>query len=236
MKRFLLVAAGLVICVTSIAHVACAHFTYLVPSADRLKLQIIFSDSLEPDKNASIDKILKTTLFTVDGTGKQAPVKWTKSENAFLADLPSRDIRVVAGVTDYGFHQSKHTQNKPVWLKYYPKAILGDVSATESGQLVEKVPLEISPLVSGGQITFQARWKGKPLADGEFGVLVPGESAGQKIASDSNGTIKAQFDKPGRYGVRVGYFERIDGELDGNRYVEIRHYATLVVDFAPAGR
>lgn len=236
MKRFLVVAVGLVVAVTTFAHVARAHFTYVVPSADRSKLQIIFSDSLEPDRKASIDKILKTTLFGVDGNGKQAPVKWTKSDHAFLADLPSRDIRVIAGVSDYGFHQSKHTQDKPVWLKYYPKAILGDVSATESSQLGEKVPLEISPLISGGRITFQARWKGKPLTDGEFGVLVPSASAGQKIASDSNGMIKAHFDKPGRYGVRVGYFEPTAGELDGNKYVEIRHYATLVVDFAPAGR
>lgn len=236
MQRFLRAAFGLAMAAVASVSAAYAHFTYVVPMADGAKVQVVFSDSLEPDMKVPIDKISKTTLFYVDATGKQVPLKWTKGKHAFLADLPGRDVQVVAGFSDYGFHQSKHTQNKPVWLKYYPKAILGGVSSTESTRLGDKVPLEILPVVSGGHITFQARLKGKPLADAEFGVLVPGEPAGQKIKADANGMLPKHFDQPGKYGVRVAYIESSMGELDGKKYEEIRHYATLVLDFVPSGR
>ena len=67
-------------------------------------------------------------------------------------------------------------------------------------------------------------------------MLVPGEPAGQKITADEKGLLPARFDKPGRYGVRVAYFEPSIGELDGHKYEEIRHYATLVLDYVPSGR
>jgi hypothetical protein len=44
--------------------------------------------------------------------------------------------------------------------------------------------------------------------------------------------IKGRFDKAGKYGARVAFIEPASGELSGKKYVEIRHYATLVVDFA----
>lgn len=238
MRRFLTVAFGLAMATVASFSAAYAHFTYVVPTADGSKVQVVFSDSLEPDKKVPIDKIVKTTLFCVDATGKQMPLEWTKAkdEHAFLADLMGRDVQVVGGVSDYGFHQSKHTQNKPVWLKYYPKAILGGVSATGTARLGDKVPLEILPVVNGGFITFQARLNGKPLADAEFGVLIPGEPEGRKITADANGIIPTRFDKPGRYGVRAAYIVPSVGELDGQKYEEIRHYATLVLDYVPSDR
>lgn len=232
--RFLTVAFGLAMA-TSVS-AAYAHFPYVVPKAEGAKVEVVFSDSLEADKKVPIDRISKTTLFWVNATNKPIALDWTKGEHSLLADLPGREAQVIGGVSDYGFHQSKHTQNKPVWLKYYPKAILGPVSASETARLGDKVPLEILPVVSGGSITFQARLKGKPLADAEFGVLVPGEPAGQKIMADEKGLLAVRFDKPGRYGVRVAYFEPSIGELDGNKYEEIRHYATLVLDYVPSGR
>jgi hypothetical protein len=236
MPHFFRVTLGLAIAAASSVSAAYAHFTYAVPLAEGRQVQVVFSDSLEPDKNVPIDRIVKTTLFCVDATGKQVPLMWTKGEHAILADLPGRDEHVVGGFSDYGFHQSRHTQNKPVWLKYYPKAILGRVSATDRVRLADTVPLEIVPVISGGHITFQAHLQGQPLAGAEFGILVPGESAGRKITADAQGVIPMGFDQPGKYGVRVGYIEPSTGELDGRKYEEIRHYATLVLDFVPVSR
>lgn len=227
MKRFLASAVVLVLATT-----ASAHFAYILPSADRSKVQVVFSDLLEPDTKVSIDKIAATTLYSVDANGKHLPLKWTKGEHALLADLPGKDVQVIGGVTDYGFIQSKHTQNKPVWLKYYPKAILGDATAAEKIRLGDKVPLEIVAIVRDGKIGFQALLKGKALAGAEFGILTPGAEKSEKTTTESDGTIKTRFDKPGRYGVRVSHFEPITGQLDGKKYEEIRHYATLVVELA----
>lgn len=236
MRRLLKVAFGLVLATVASVSAAYAHFTYLVPLADGSSVQVIFSDSLEPDKKVPIDRILKTVLFAQGSAGKPVSLKWTKTNHALTAELPGGDVQVIWGVSDYGFHQSKHTQNKPVWLKYYPKAILGSTSTTEDSRLGDKVLLEILPVISNGHISFQAHLKGEPLANAEFGVLVPGESAGRKITADANGMIPSGFDIPGRYGVRVAYIEPSTGELDGKTYEEIRHYATLVLDFVPRGR
>ncbi len=227
MKRFFASAIVLVI-----ASTASAHFAYIVRTGDGAKIQVIFSDTLEPDTKVSIDKIAATTLFAVNATGMQTPLKLSKGEHALLAETPDKDTMVIGGITDYGFHQSKHTQNKPVWLKYYPKAILGDVLAAEKVRLGDKVPLEIVAVVREGKLGFQALMKGKPLADADCGVVLPGEEKGIKTKTDAAGMIMARFDKAGKYGARVSHIEPIAGELSGKKYEEIRHYATLVVDFA----
>jgi hypothetical protein len=169
MKRFLAAMVSFAIATT-----ASAHFAYIVRSADGAKIQVIFSDTLEPDKNVAIDKIAATTLFTVNANGAQLPFKLAKGENALIGDAPGKDVAIIGGVTDYGFHQSKHTQDKPVWLKYYPKAIVGDVLAAEKIRLGDKVPLELVAVVRDGKVGFLALLKGKPLADAECGILVPG--------------------------------------------------------------
>jgi len=225
MKRILAFAIGMIVTTT-----ASAHFVYILPSADRAKIQVVFSDFLEPDTKVSIDKIAATTLVTIDQNGKQSPLKWTKGDYALLADLPAKDVLVIGGITDYGFIQSKHTQNKPVWLKYYPKVILGDPVAAEKIRMGAKTPLEIVATVRDGKLGFQALLNGKALGGAEFGILAPGAEKSEKTTTEADGTIKARFDKPGRYGVRVAHFEKITGQLDGKKYEEIRHYATLVVD------
>ncbi len=52
MKRFFASAIVLVI-----ASTASAHFAYIVRTGDGAKIQVIFSDTLEPDPKVSIDKI-----------------------------------------------------------------------------------------------------------------------------------------------------------------------------------
>lgn len=229
MKRFLAVMAALVIATS-----ASGHFAYIVRTADGKKIQVIFSDSLEPDTNVAIDKIAATTLFAVSETGQFTPMKLTKGDHALVADAPATGAVIIGGVTDYGFHQSKHTQNKPVWLKYYPKAIVGDVLAAEKVRLGDKAPLELVAVVREGKLGFQALLKGKPLPNAECGLLVPGEEKGMKMKTDGEGFIQGRFTKAGKYGARVAYIETTTGELSGKKYEEIRHYATLVVDFVPA--
>src|SRR5947199_38561 len=69
---------------------------------------------------------------------------------------------------------------------------------------------------------------GKPLADAEVSVLLPG--GGKKAGkTDKDGYTEA-FDGTGRFGVSAKHIEAKGGEYNGKRYEEARHYATLVVD------
>lgn len=210
-----------------------AHFAYLIPTVDGSGVHVVFSDSLEADAKVPIAQIADTKLFRVEADGKRTPLKVSKVSHALAAEVRTGGNVVIGGVTNYGFHQSKHTQNKAVCLRYYPKAVFGDVEG--AARLGDAVPLEIIPIVKEGKLRFQALLKGKPLAGAKFSVLEPGATKTQKSAASDEGQTTA-FDKAGRYGVNVSHFEPSAGELDGKKYEEIRHYATLVVELKTTGK
>lgn len=232
MKRLLWVFFGTLLFVGE----ASAHFPFIVPQADGSQIQVVFSDSLEPDEKASIERIAAMTLFAVDTAGKSTPVRWTKLQHALTATLPGKDVLVVNGFTDRGFVQSKHTENKPVWIKHYPKAVIGDVALAAKVRASDQAPLELVPVLSEGQLRFQVLRKGKPLPGAEVTVLVPGDSKARETTTDTQGITKDSFSDAGQYGARAGFVEKAEGVLAGNKYEEIRSYATLVVSLSPAGR
>ena len=90
------------------------------------------------------------------------------------------------------------------------------------------VPLEILPVREGGKIRFLVALKGMPLAKAEVSVLVPGEEKPKVVATDETGHTEF-FEKAGQYGAQTKHAEAAAGEVDGKKYDEIRHYATLVV-------
>lgn len=215
---------------------ASAHFPFILPETDGSKILVVFSDALEPDEKAPIERIAATTLFAVDAAGTKTPIKWTKGEHALTINPPGKDSLVIGGFTDRGFVQSKHTENKPVWVKHYPKAVLGELALAAKVRLSEHVPLELVPVLADGQLRFLALRNGKPLPEVEVAVLAPAESKARATETDAQGVTKDSFNLAGRYGARIGFIETAEGDLGGKKYEEIRSYATLVVDFAPAGR
>ena len=106
---------------------------------------------------------MATSMFAVDATGKKTPIKWTKGQHAPTLNPPEKNSLVIGGFTDRGFVQSKHTENKPVWIKHYPKAVIGDLALAAKVRLSEHVPLELVPVLADGKLRFQALWNGKPL-------------------------------------------------------------------------
>jgi len=236
MKRFGIVAIVLVVAFAASVRLGYAHFAYVVPTADGSKAQVVFAEGPAPDMNVPIDRIAATTLFCIDRAGKQTPLTWTKSEHALLVELPTSNVQVIGGLSDYGVAQSRHTGDKPVWVKYYPKAIVGGMISAERVTLGEQVPIEIVAEIIDGKLGFQLLLRGKPLPDAECSVLAPGQEKGEKTVTDEKGYAKSRFDKPGRYGVWARYVDPTPGELKGKKYEETRHYATLVVDLAGTNR
>ena len=214
---------------------ALAHFPFIVPSTAGSRIQVVFNDSLEPDRRVPIDRIASTRLFAIDANGKETSIKLVKERHALAADLPGKNFLVLGGFTDRGFVHSEHTDNKPVWVKHYPKAVIGDVALVTRVRLDAHVPLELVPMLIERQLRFQALWKGNPLPGIEVAVLVPNESKARITTTDGQGVTRNSFDQSGRYGARAGYIEQAVGELNGKKYEEIRSYATLVLDFSPVG-
>lgn len=216
-----LLAALFVVLAVGLAH---GHFPFIVPDADGKRVKIIFSDSLEPDTKVNIEKIANTKLTLRDAAGNESPLKWTKGEGCYIVEVSAGGgSRVVYGSTDYGVLQKG--ESKPFRLLYHAKAILGPVNSTSLG---DKPLVEVVPSGEPGKISFQVLASGKPAAASEVTVLLPG--GGKKaVKTDAEGRTPP-FEQLGRYGVYANWFEPKSGEHAGQKYEQVRHYATLVVD------
>lgn len=210
-------------CLAAVA-AAQAHFPFVIPEADGSKAIVVFSDTLEPDANVNIDKLSPTKLKLRDSAGNDSAIEWTKGDHRLLVTVPGSGTRVVHGTTDYGVLQKG--EGKPFRLMYYPKAIVGP--ATPAATLGDKAVLEIVPVGAAGKTQFQVLAAGKPVAECEVTVLVPG--GGRKAVKTGADGLTPAFEGQGRYGVVAKRFEAKPGEHAGLKYEEVRNYATLVFD------
>ena len=206
-----------------------AHFPFLVPDGPS-KGKMVFSDNLKPDdKGVPVDKIAGTKLAVL-ASGKAAELTMTldKTANCYTFEVQGTGARIVVGTTDYGVLQ--RGEGKPMWLRYYPKAIFGDIPAVDLATAGTIVPLELVPIVDGGKLKFKVLAAGKALVKTEVTVMIPGEEKTKVVITDEVGLTTA-FDKAGTYGVHVRQVQTKSGEQGGKKYEEIRNYATLVVAF-----
>jgi uncharacterized GH25 family protein len=202
-----------------------AHFPFIVPESDGTSAKVVFSDDLNPDMNVNIEKIASTKLTLRDRGGKESALEWKKGDGFYAVNVPGTGTRIVYGVTDYGVLQKGDT--KPFKLAYYPKAVVGAAIGKES-TVGEKLPLEIVAFRELGKVKFQVLAAGKPVADAEVTVLLPG--SGKKAAKTDKNGFTTEFDGSGRYGATAKVIETKTGDHAGKKYEEIRNYATLVCD------
>jgi uncharacterized GH25 family protein len=206
----------------SVAH---GHFPFIVPDGTGTAAKVVFSDTLEPDKNVNIEKLAGTKLTLRDAGGKEVAVEWKKGDGFYSLNVPGTGTRVVYGVTEYGVLQKGDA--KPFKLTYYPKAVFGAATAKEA-TVGEKLPLEVVATGGAGKVKFQVLKAGKPLPDAEVSVTTP--TSGKKDVKTDKDGFTPEFDGAGRYGVYAKLIEAKAGEHAGKKYDEARHYATLVCD------
>lgn len=205
---------------------ASAHFTYIVPES-ATKGRIVFSDSLKADEKVPIDKVADLKLQVVqDGKASELTKTIDKKANVYRIDVPGEQTRVVVGTISYGVIQRGDA--KPFLLKYHPKAVFGTWANGSSVNAGKAAPFEISPVQDGVKIRFLVLLEGKPVPKAEVSVLVPGDEKAKTITTDDTGHTEF-FDKPGQYAVQTKQAQTTTGDVDGKKYDEVRHYATLVV-------
>jgi uncharacterized GH25 family protein len=203
-----------------------AHFPFVVPDDKGQSAKVVFSDTLEPDTDVNIEKIGNAKLVLRDGAGKESALEWKKGDGYYAVNLPGSGDRVVYGVADYGVLQKG--DEKPFKLAYYPKAAIGAAAAKPVG---EAVALEVvAEGGTGGKVRFRVLAAGKPVAESETTVMLPGGTK-KALKTDKDG-YTTPFDGAGRYGVYAKRVEVKSGEHAGKKFDEIRSYATLVCDVA----
>jgi uncharacterized GH25 family protein len=219
----------------AVAVPARAHFIWIVPERgkerDKSTAQVVFSEDLKPDSNIPINKIAQTELFLLDNTATAAPLKWAEGKGAYRVSVSGKGSQFVAGVCRYGV--LTRGEGGPFLLMYYPKAYLNWPVKDGNTRGIfhngwDRLALEILPVQKGGEPVFEVRWHGKPLAGAEVVVLTPGEEKGADYKTDREGRFTiTQEPQPGVFGIRAKHVEAKEGELDGKKYKEVRHYATL---------
>lgn len=203
---------------------ASGHFPFVVPDDKGESAKVVFSDNLDPDTNVNIEKIANTKLTLREAGGKESALEWKKGDGFYAVNVPGRGDRVVYGVTDYGVLQKGDA--KPFRLMYYPKAIIG----TAGKPVGEKLALEVVAEAAQAKVRFQVLAAGKPVAESETTVMLPG---GEKkpVKTDKEGYTPS-FEGAGRYAVYAKHVDAKPGEHAGKKFDETRHYATLVCDVA----
>jgi uncharacterized GH25 family protein len=206
-----------------------AHFLFLLPDAPDGKgpaVRLVFSDAPAPDDPKLLDKVKHTELFEVGPDGKTTALKLAPGKDCFEAALTGKGERLVAGVCRYGVTQ--RGESEPFLLCYYPKTVAQAEPATEIWfRTCDKLALEIVPVKDRPAV--RVLWQGKPVADAEVVLLVPGQEKPVEGKTDNNGefALPPFPDKAGVYAFRARHVEKKEGEHDGKKYKEVRHYATL---------
>jgi len=218
---------GVVLGLLAASVAAHAHFLFIVPDAkDAAKALVVFSDDLDADEAVTMDKVAGLKLKVKDATGKVTEATFEKDKHSFKVSVPGSGARIAFGTVPYGVMQKGDA--KPYLLAYHPKAVLGAIPA--NGGKLGDIPAELVAIATDGKVKFQLFGLGKPVADAEATVILP-DGKKEKAKTDKDGFTK-EFAGAGRYGVWVRFTEAKAGELDGKKYDEARHYATLVVDIA----
>lgn len=214
-----------------------AHFVWILPSTNPKELgkaEVVFSDELASDSAVPIKKIAGTELFLRGADGQKTKVKSTEGKASLVVGADIKEPQVLAGLTKYGV--LKKAQDEPFLLIYHSKAILGWPFTAECCQPWHALALEIVPVLEGtGTKTHVAGvrvfWQGKPLAKAEVILLGTKDVPPIDGPTDAQGYFKEGFaanKEPGLHGLRVVHKEAKAGEVDGKKYAEVRHYATLV--------
>ncbi len=219
----------LLLAIAAFATFANAHLVYVIPDQSASNTRIVMSENLAPDLDVGI--IAGTKLSVRDARGAVTPLALLKTEpNFFSAAIAGSGTRVVYGTTDLGVMTRG---NKPHWLIYYPKAIVGDAFA-ESTRLGEKVPVELVPVGRPGDLKLRLIAKGKAQPDSEILLILP-DGTEKKVRTDSTGETPT-LPATGRYGAWARYWEPIADEQGGKKFEEIRYYATILFDAGEAAK
>jgi uncharacterized GH25 family protein len=218
--------------VAGLTAAADAHFVFVYVTDGEAR--VVFGHTAAPDPKASAARCEKTTLTANDAAGAATKLTVEKGDgNFYRAKLAGKPV-VVFGTTEAGVTQRGDNPAFLTW--YYPKAIVGDPFAAVA-TVGQAVPLEVVPVKAGDQVRFKVLAAGKPAADVEVTVGLPGagEDAAKVVKTDADG-LTVGFADRGRYCVAARRTEDRPGEFGGKKYAAVRHIATLVMDFGPSAR
>jgi uncharacterized GH25 family protein len=213
-----------------------AHFVWLLPWEEAGKepaVRLLFSEDLRVFDPDLLSKIAHAEVFVRNADDQTRTIKTVFAKDQLKATMPAEVVREVGAVCRYGVFQRGGVE--PFLLNYYAKTFVGLEDWANPpglfGKAWDKLPLEIVPVLPKKDAPrLRVLWRGKPVADAEVVLLVPGIADKVEARTDKDGVFSLTPPKKGGfYGLRVLHKEARAGEYKGKKYKEVRHYATLVL-------
>ena len=222
-SRWTLIA--LLAAVSSYVTPAGAHFLFLrivaTPDQQR-RVEVYFSEQATAGDPQYIEKIAHTRLWVQNRPGEFTPLTVTKAEDRLRAGLPDQPATSISGFCEYGVL----TRNVPFLLRYYPKAVTGDLALINRFKPRAQSQFEIVPTFSTDQVTLRALHRGKAVKNIAF-TTINDDLMNEEIKADGTGRAVWKPQQPGHYCVYARMTLDEPGEVGGKSYTEIREFATL---------
>jgi hypothetical protein len=212
MKLTTLLPVAAMIATLAIPRTAHAHFIWATIEGDQVRFALLENPSEKPNAQfAKYVDALKTPLMlgaTVAG--------------ARFCALPKSTTLVFAEKT-VGV---KNRDGVDYLLSYHAKA----ATALENTEKPTKAPIELLASRTGDQLIVTALQDGWPVPATEVTLHLPGSEEAQTATTGINGIVNFPFpklSKSGLVGIRAKIVEEKRGEVEGKKYTQIHHWATL---------
>lgn len=229
MTRAFFVLSVVILALTAESSCARAHFLFIQigPHAEAGRnAEVFFSERATAGDPRFVPKVAHTELWLRDEPGKFVPLTVNKGTDRLRAYLPSGRSLSVIGRCEYGVLK----REKAFLLRYYPKAISGNSDELAKLDRCEQIPLEIMPTFNKDSISLLVLHDGKPLANALL-TTVDADLSNEEFKTDSTGHATWTPAQPGQYAVSVKHVTPQAGTRDGEKYEEIREFATLALDW-----
>jgi hypothetical protein len=198
-----------------------AHFLFvrILATAEAGRYaEVYFSDQADAGDPRFIDKIASTKLWVQSKPGSFEPLKIHKTPDRLRTLVPASGSIGVIGECTYGvLARPKAT---PFLLRHYPKAVAGNMADVRALQPKSEIPFEIQVRDQGDELEFVALRNGKPIPDAKF-IVVGNDLKDQSFSGKWKPTA------PGHYAVYTSQTLKASGVHQGEKYEEIREFATL---------
>jgi hypothetical protein len=204
-----------------------AHFLFvriLPPAEGGRAAEVYFSELAEAGDPRFLANIAQTQLWLQTVPGKFEPLKVRTASDRLRAWVPYTGSLVVVGECRYGV--LARPNQTPFLLRHFPKAIAGNPDELNKLAPHGKLPLEIVATIDGDRVRLVALREGKPVPKAEF-VTVDAELKNVKLTADAEGRATWQPPAPGQYAVYTRSTSKVAGEFGGQKYEEIRDFATV---------
>ncbi|HVX12556.1 MAG TPA: DUF3386 family protein [Pirellulales bacterium] len=216
-----------IVLLAALSRPAEAHFLFIritPPAEGGRAAEVFFSERATAGDPRFIGKVAHTVLWRQTTPGRFEGLEVRQAADRLRAHLPASGSLGVVGFCEYGV--LARPGESPFLLRYYPKALAGQPDELNRLERRKDGPLEIMATFDGESIELAALADGRPLS-GAMLHIIDSELSEEEVTADADG--RARW-RPGHSGTWSIYVKRVlpsAGEQRGQRYDEIREFATL---------